>query len=590
MRVTSAAFASYVDASQRWSDARVRLKLINETAQKNAQPLTYDWELFELSDLSDTVNGKDYMSHKFAVLDGTWALDGRCTTYSDGAERHSGFWGKYPSDYQGNTAYTVEYTFRTAVYTPVDLNGLTIFFDDKHKQWATDFTIRYYRLVSSVPQVIDTVTVTGHDSPVYTLEKTISNIVRVELVFTKTSEPNRLLRFSGVEFGIVEAMDKKDLVSVRIIEEASVDASALPYGVLEYGFNNSDRRYDPTNPQGIYSQLREGLPIDVEIGLGDNPDGIEYVDVGRYYFYKSEYREGELTAKIIAYDILHKLDGIEYPFGRVGDAASDAQMTDLISSHGVDFNVGDPVTIGRAYPVASIRECVRLTAQASRKTCIKRDEALVFIDIADGIGTDGTITTDRMIGYPNLITADRVGSVDAKVNRLTKTASERSVLFDGFVKNPSSGFLAYKIIHFPHAATELIVTINGIQQYGMAEYLRCAKILLVGTSNDIVIEGYRDEISGDILSATLSGGGKMILIDNPLINSEDIAQDVADWLIDLYQHRTMWEITDRGDPRLQIGDKITLNYRGERSAVVVKQEFIFDGALSARTTLLEVPT
>lgn len=145
-------------------------------------------------------------------------------------------------------------------------------------------------------------------------------------------------------------------------------------------------------------------------------------------------------------------------------------------------------------------------------------------------------------------------------------------------------------VYLTHPATDLIATLDGNSEIVIG-YLRVAVLPLVWAGlYDLVIEGYRDEVSGQLLIKTNADGKKNVLIDNPLIVNETIADSVGTWLKQLYNYTTSWEIVDRGDPRLQIGDVVTLDYKGAHNCVIIKQEFVFDGSLTAYTTLLEVPT
>ena len=582
MRSSSYFFDSYVDAPQRWVDARVRIKNLYDINRRNTIASTDSDELLWLSRVADTINGKDYMSHKIAVLDGSWILDGTCEIISlIDMPASLGFWGKWPSYNNGNINYSVSYELRSPVNPPDEMwefPGLTIFFDDKHNLWATDFTIDIYKyLNSTTPE--QTITITGHSGPVFVLNQHLSSVREIKITFTKMSEGNRLFRFSGIEFGPVDTINKRDLMSLRVIEEASIDNSALPYGTLEFAFDIKSRGE-------LLDKMWQGLPIDIDIGIGDNPNNIEYIYFGRYYFYKSEYKEGELGAKIIAYDMLYQLDNIEYPYGTVGTAGNDVVMDMLLYNRGIEYDVGTPVTIGKAFPITSIRDCIRLVAQASAKTCIKRDEVLEFVNIGSG-STVATINDNRMLEYPNKVTSEKVKEVQVKINEIKKTAETRSIVFDGKVRGVmNSGPRVY----LTHPATDLIATLDGNSEF-IIGYLRVAVLPFVWAGlHDLVIEGYRDEVSGQLLIKTNADGKKNILIDNPLIVNETIADSVGTWLKQLYNYTTSWEIVDRGDPRLQIGDVVTLDYKGAHNCVIIKQEFVFDGSLTAYTTLLEVPT
>ena len=97
---------------------------------------------------------------------------------------------------------------------------------------------------------------------------------------------------------------------------------------------------------------------------------------------------------------------------------------------------------------------------------------------------------------------------------------------------------------------------------------------------------YTTDIDGKpITTETIytSGTGKRVkTINNPCVAN---GQAVADWILGQLNRRVRYDKKNRGNPAIEICDtlKIYDAYGENHNAVVVSQEIIFDGGLSAKT-------
>jgi len=74
-------------------------------------------------------------------------------------------------------------------------------------------------------------------------------------------------------------------------------------------------------------------------------------------------------------------------------------------------------------------------------------------------------------------------------------------------------------------------------------------------------------------------------INNPLVAN----QDVAEWLLSVYQKRIYYDLRERGNPAREIADTVRIYdvYGENRNAIITKQEYIYDGALRANSEAWE---
>ena len=96
---------------------------------------------------------------------------------------------------------------------------------------------------------------------------------------------------------------KDDLMSFTHQQTGSIVSGELPKSHIEFTLDNSDGRWDPSNPTGYERYLSERLKITVRYGFAIN-DTIEWIPGG--VFYLSEWRTSSngMEASFVARDVL----------------------------------------------------------------------------------------------------------------------------------------------------------------------------------------------------------------------------------------------------------------------------------------------
>ena len=80
---------------------------------------------------------------------------------------------------------------------------------------------------------------------------------------------------------------------------------------------------------------------------------------------------------------------------------------------------------------------------------------------------------------------------------------------------------------------------------------------LSGTQ-DIIVDGKSYVITNKVYSNTINTTGTIEQWENPLISEDDLAGLQAEWLGSYFANNIEYEITYRGEPRLDIGDIVFL--------------------------------
>lgn len=508
MQTTSLSYSSY--PTERQSNMRVVFQLVDVDAFEDATPsATSEAEISKIEQTHDEITS---MSKKLATLEQDYfKLDGTFKLPSRTDNGQVGWWSSALSgpDSIFAPSQVLEFNF-TESQSSV---GFTIIFDDKANEVPSDFTIQTY---DGSDTLLSEDIVVGNTNITYVSSESSDGYEKVRLTFTKTSKPYRRVRVCEVIFGIIQIFDNSNTSDLNIIYEINPSMDNLPTNELSITLDNVDRKYNMINPSGLYSYLQQGQEMDVQIGVGD-PENVELVNMGRFYFNKSEAEDDSMTAEITANDKIIDLEGSICRIGTDGTWTVADAVAAVISDSGLAISTSIPSLLGARIINKCIpqnvthREALRLIAQASMSVCyFNRDDELVFVELAEGPVVD-TLNSDNMLKPAKI-------SIDQRIN------------------------------------TVEIVSRN--------EYTDVETIYIAANKE----AGETDKIKS---------------ITNPLANSNDIAT----WLLGIYQSRAHFELSERGNPATELADTIKIHdaYGENKNGIIEKQEFSYDGSLKATT-------
>jgi hypothetical protein len=110
---------------------------------------------------------------------------------------------------------------------------------------------------------------------------------------------------------------------------------------------------------------------------------------------------------------------------------------------------------------------------------------------------------------------------------------------------------------------------------------------LVVRAYDITNEdGSKDATEYVYTNEVIEGlGGQSFSIDNPLVNSKDMADKIADWYFKETNYNMSYSVNWRQNPILECADVILIedSFGAEKQSRIIRQEFQYDGSLSGVT-------
>ena len=177
--------------------------------------------------------------------------------------------------------------------------GLTIVWSEILNEWAKSFKVSAYKgsTLLSENQIIDNNSI---ETPV---EFEISNYDSIVLEVIEWCIPNRRARVEQIEFGQRVRFDKKDLLSYSHQSKRDPISGQLSKDSISFSIDNSDQKWNPINPDGLYKYLYERQAVFVKYGM-DLDGQTEWINGGKFYLSSWSVPSNGITASFEARDAL----------------------------------------------------------------------------------------------------------------------------------------------------------------------------------------------------------------------------------------------------------------------------------------------
>lgn len=124
----------------------------------------------------------------------------------------------------------------------------------------------------------------------------------------------------------------------------------------------------------------------------------------------------------------------------------------------------------------------------------------------------------------------------------------------------------------------------GVQIVASSNYFVAVKFTnaTVGTEIELVIQGYEYVADESYYRVTHNPNGQEIEWSNPLISTDEQARDLEEWIATYYLGDVDYEISWRGDPRVEANDLFYLELKNREDALIrsYQNELTFNGSWS----------
>lgn len=218
------------------------------------------------------------------------------------------------------TMYYMYIRFSQVISTT--LKNITIKWGEAFGSAPSSTTIRWYNGSTQVGSLVYNLADNETTSKI-TLNATGFTEIRIGISCPK---PNTAAFIEQILFGDEMVFGKKDIV--KVVQKDIIDPNnlTLPTHTLSFELNNTDERFNPDNPSGIYSYLKEGQELILKYGLKIN-NSFEYILGGIYFLTSWSVPSNSITA---TFEAGSKLDFMDNTF--TGGTTSAVEHSTILSN------------------------------------------------------------------------------------------------------------------------------------------------------------------------------------------------------------------------------------------------------------------
>jgi hypothetical protein len=537
----SRAFKDYIYRPERTTKAKVSFEIIDVETYTDATVAVSSEAILSRKD--QVINKQREMTHKYATFERDYfSLDGSSFIPPKATEGESelGWWSDEISGENG--IFLTAPVLTCSFSVPHNSIGLTITFDSQANEYASDFEIKVF---GPNDTLITTENITNNSSPLYTFQQNLDNYQKVQITIKKWATPLRRARIVEVDFGIIQEYTGDKLISLDVIEEMDLLGNTVPSNEISFTLDNSDNAFNILNPNGIYRFLKPNQEIKAQIGLkiSDDSELYEYINMGAFYLHEWTVDEGAMTSTFVGRDVFTRLEETEYTNSLTNtnlyDLAEDVLVQANVERYNIDVKLKEITTNGFIEPL-NAREALQHISMAGRSAIKQnRNGSVEFVQL-DAL----TVET----GYVTFTGPD---------------------MFTGMTTPEIYIDYTFQVIDF-----------ESTYQIPKVSLSNAVRSLVFKIHDGVSDEPYPVEFINPDKAA-----GDKFEINNPLINSEQQASIVAEWMFREYNLLAEYQANWRQNPALECADVLLIedSFGGMKKSRITKQEFNFAGYLDGNT-------
>lgn len=379
--------------------------------QEEATPSGATEEIFSMVSAITGVSGES-IAPKYATLEpNLWALDGTRNILPDvGPYQNAGYVSNVSES--GSVTLTLPEAHASAI------PGVTIDWSTEYGEYPHSFTVT----ARNGDTVVAEITVTDNESNHTLVELPISDYDSVTVSVNDWCMPNHRTRIDLVRLGLDITFTKADILSYTHEQHGCISSGELPKNSIQFSLDNSNNRWNPSNPAGMEQYLSERQRLTVRYGMDINGT-TEWIKAGTFYLSEWRAPSNGMEATFVARDMLEFMLNTPYTgitSGTIPEIANAAiEQANLPGGATVSINWGSfptdtPVSFEGAYSVA---EVLQLCANATGCAMWQNRDGVLRIQLIGIIQSGYHITPDISYSWPEI--------------ELSKTLKEVSVSYGG---------------------------------------------------------------------------------------------------------------------------------------------------------------
>lgn len=409
------------------------------------------------SDVSDITDLDNLPSVKYATGElNLWLLDGLCTLIPSSEPYENAGYVSFENVSDANHPVV---TFSFSKVHQEKIPGITIVWSELFNEYATSFRVSAYNgsLLLQEKQIDNNALVES------SVDLEISGYDSIVIKILSWCVPNHRARIEQVEFGQRVRFNKEDLLSYSHESKRDPISGQLSKDSISFSVNNSDQKWNPINPGGLYQYLYERQAVFVKYGM--ELDGeTEWINGGKFYLSNWNTPSNGITASFEARDALVFLSDSPYTGRKIGtlyEMCYDA--LELLDVTGISYFINENLknystdfsSSNSSYKNSDV---LQLAANAAGMALYQTRDGEIRVDWVPFSPKDKSsiyeISEMNNFEYPEISFSNKLKNISYSVNGASKTYPAGAT-GDGVTQSVSNSLLSDSIIAQPkNALTE----------------------------------------------------------------------------------------------------------------------------------------
>ncbi|MBQ8299571.1 MAG: hypothetical protein IJX99_06965 [Clostridia bacterium] len=477
----------------------------------------------------------------------------------------------------------------TANTTDIEYNliGLQMTFDELDYDFCSEFTVNAYMNDA----LVDTDTY-ANNMVECRYERGFDSFNKIEIIFNKMNKANRRLRLTKMFLGIGQTYTPNEIIDTKQKWTIDVLAREISDTDFQMTIDNSKNEYDADNPTGIAQYYQEKQPVQVTYMYEKNDGTFEQIDGGKLYLVgRPSTKEYEAT-----FEIKGMLYFLTDTYKKGIYVANGTSFYDLLvnlfnevgfEEYKIDESLKEKYT---TIPLQMLptKENIQLICNATNMIFFEDRTGKIKIVPRNTDIQSYYLDLANQTEFPKVESIPKLRDIKVAVYKPT-VSTETSKIYEG--NFAVAGNEVLKIDYSSSPATNAVATLTNAT-LNSAKYYAYYCELDVTVSNTsqpvgVIINGNAIELNKSTYTLHVNAEGEDCEIDNPLIDTESEASEVAMFFRDYLIYRNTYSTENRGEPAWDAGDTIELQtqFSEKINGIITSNEITYNGALKGKTTL-----
>lgn len=441
----------------------------------------------------------------------------------------------------------------------------------------------------------NTLQVRNNTKSVYVADVAFESVDTIQIVFRSMRESSTRARVYSIQFGIGYVYGNDSVMDSSLNRQISPICEYIPQFDFSVKLKNYDHYFDVDNPNSAINFLTQNQKISVQYGYELDSGRIEWIPGQTLYC--TEWESDNTSATIRCCDILRNLDN-EYHGGTYDpDGQTFADLAETIfEAAGITDYYLDPVlsdlTTKIPIPRISYKEALQLIANACCCILTFGRDGKPEIRKLDYSSIPNTFRMSKqdMKSYPVASKNEAVKDIVVEYQSWFQNASEINLMSEELTVEANEE----RTYYFVEPCYDFKIKVDGVDLTSTilqdsGDYYVSLKFPS-GSTVALDIYGKKYSIVSRKYNYPVSDYGKTIIWSNPLLDGISMAYPLAQWLGVYYGSQIEYEYDSRGNPELDVGDKIFQDNEYMNNMWVLITEYIlnFKQAFSAHAVTRKI--